>query len=207
MAFQLTLNFGEDGANALSAAGMRVCVAQNVCKQPLANDIPPVAWICYAPSASVSVLSWDDSYFIYESATSLTVGASIQIGTELAAQSGASYTYTDGAFYIGQGSAPDHVDVVNNQSGGGLSFGLAQQVSVDNRLLLTPINVAPVPFSHTASFRAPNTLSVFVAACTGAGGIVLSQVPGNACIVTFSPINNVAMNFSAETMAFSINHG
>lgn len=206
MNYQLTLHYGDSGANAMSSAGKRVCVVQNIYNLPLVDGILPVAWISFVPSGSSNVLAWNDSYSVYESSTPATAGATIQMGTELAAQPGMTYTFEDGSFYLGQGTSPDYFEVVNKQSQGSFSFGLAQQVTVDSRIMFAPISLIPLQYSYAASFKPVVTLSVFVASSEGDGGLVLSQVPGDACVITFSPISGATMNFVPETMTFSVGH-
>lgn len=173
--FELTVQFAAQDAQQVNADSQQVTIVKKVG----GASGTPVVWVAFPPFEN-NQLDWEEQYGIYASTTSVQSGATIQKTSAVnPASSGVIYPFEQGAFSPPDGSLASPNDyAIQNLSPRGLTFGLAQSVTVNsNPFDANPLNAVPVLTQQKATFTAIEIISVFLHSQFN-NGVVISEILG-----------------------------
>ena len=186
MQYGLDIDIDDAGLKAIQESGQAVTIVKSVVSSALATGNLPVAWLQFQPMETSSV-TWSEDYYAYATTTALQAGAQIIRTSHTAGTVQPGWTYTlgdDGVFQGAGGGAPNTFSTYNDH-GDALGFGLAQSAMVNGVPVLSPLNVNLLLNEETATFTPIETISVYLSAFVN-NGVVISQVAGNALVVTLT---------------------
>ena len=110
------------------AAGQNIVISKQVTPSGA-----PLAWLSFSPYQS-NVVTWEDSYAVYTSQTLLQSGATIAQLASRAAVPHTAYSFQKNVFNVAApmnpSLGPESYEIIN-ASGRTLTFGLAQQASLN----------------------------------------------------------------------------
>ena len=184
--YTLDLAIDSDSLKILKAAQLKITIAK-----PVGGSSPNVTWLVFDPFQGNKV-EWEEQYSIYASPNQV-----IQNGAVITRLSEtdfpAYYSFDSTATFQGpftdSGAPPSgSYKVVNNMPHTqypALTFGLQQKASINGSgINPSPLNAAVVPAALNATFTPLTTVYVWLQA-SYTSGTVITQVNGNATIVTF----------------------
>ena len=188
--FELTVQFAANDVQQVNAAEQQVTIVKEVG----GNAGSSVVWIALSPFEN-NQIDWEEEYGLYASTTSVQNGATITKSAAVnPASSGVIYPFESGAFSSPQGSLSSPNDYgVKNLSPSGLTFGLAQSVTVNSDPFeANPLNAVTVLTQQQATFTAIEKLSVFLHSQFN-NGVVISDILGPPLQVDFThdPIQTI----------------
>jgi len=179
--------------------------------KPVADTyIPNVVWQSFDPQQE-NLVTWFEEYGIYASSTNLRHGSRILKTNSMPypAQDEAYYTFgTDANFhgpYQGPGAPGQNQYTVINEVPSAhypsLVFGLVQSAVVnDMPANVRPLNAESVAARQQTTFTPLNSVYVWLQSAL-ASGTVVTQIPRNAAIITFSKSDN------AQTLKYDAKQG
>ncbi|MBV8299074.1 MAG: hypothetical protein JO083_05980 [Candidatus Eremiobacteraeota bacterium] len=203
MQYQLTIDIDPQGVQNIYNSGQTITIVKSVNSSPLQSGNLPVAWIAFQP-LETNVVTWEENYSIYATTTQLQSGATIQMSstTSGSVQQGWLYTLAGGIFTGTTGGGATTFNAGNAMSQHPFSFGLAQQTFINNVATTAPLNAIPVLYNESVSFTPLETISLFLSSYSN-NGVVISQVAGNALVVTLSSQTpSAAIGFNDATNSF-----
>jgi hypothetical protein len=201
MIYTLNISIDDAGLKQIAALGQSVTVVKSTIVNPLVSGNLPVAWLTWKPWES-NIVSWQEIYSMYASTTVLQAGATIAMTSHTPApvQLGYMNTFQSGYFINAAGGGTSTFNLTN-LGGGSYNFGLSQQAIVNGTTVNAPLCAVPVGNDEQATFTPEVTVSIFLSSYSN-NGVVISQVAGNACIVTLSsqtPTANIGFTDSTNT--------
>lgn len=159
-----------------------------------------LTWIAFAPFQRNTV-AWEDPCALFASTTRLEKGKEVEILASIAAQTGSIYVLRDERFDGAMPGPPGEYTAANGE-GHPVTFGLAQEATVNAVAMRAPSVAVPVPGGETVGFVPSEEVSVFLAPFRS-GGILLDAVPPDALRVKLSPASPEArLAFHRATMTF-----
>lgn len=208
MQYQINITIDEAGLKYIYQSGYYVTLAQVVESWVMSTSaLPPgplpVAWLSFPPLELNQVI-WTSQYYLFATTTVLQTGAIIMINSRTAspAQPGWQYQFSNGYFTGQYQPGSDGYNVTNLMCRDNLSFGLAQQATLNNASVCAPVNTVPVLYNEQAGFTPQNNIGVFLSSCSS-GGIIIDTLPDNALAVQLTAAQPVAnVGFNDATKAF-----
>lgn len=201
MQYQLNFNIGSD-VKKIHDLLQSITIVKNVTGDPLGSGNLQVAWVTFSPLMGNQV-SWSADYYIYASTTSVQSGATIKMTsqTDAPAQLGPIYDFAEGVFTTTtQGAATTYN--AQNDYGQSLTFGLAQQASINGAKVMAPLSATPIGNTQQGTFTPSETVSIYLSSYSD-NGVVISQVAGDALTVKLTSQQPVAnIGFTAATNSF-----
>ena len=172
--------------------------------------IPNVAWQSFDPQQE-NLVTWSEEYGIYASSTSLRHGSRILKTNSMPypAQDAAYYTFgTDTNFhgpYQGPGAPGQNQYTVINKVPSAhypsLVFGLVQSALINDKPAnVRPLNAQSVAAQQQTTFTPLTSVYVWLQSAL-ASGTVITRIPRNATIITFSSSDN------AQTLKYDAQQG
>ncbi|MEO1339500.1 MAG: hypothetical protein AAFV29_27920 [Myxococcota bacterium] len=197
----MNIDIDNDGLGAIYGAGQKVTLVRSVVSEPLASGNLPIAWLTFKPFQTNNV-AWDENYSLYATTTQLKGGATIKMtsSTVTPAQTGVIYTLENGFFTSERGGTADAFHG-ENQQGDGISFGLAQEATVNNTKVSAPLNAVQVLKNQKVQFVPEEPVSIYLSSYSD-NGVVISQVASQALTVTLtsqSPEANIGFDNKTNT--------
>jgi len=174
------------GLAAIYQAGQNVTLVKTSTQSPLAGGNLPVAWVSFDPLENNSIV-WIENYYLYATTTLCQAGACIKMQSMTAgpAQTGVQYTFANGFFSALPGAGSVFLMGNGTPAPPSFNFGLAQEATVNNSAVFSPLNIQPVLYNCDATFTPLETVSIFLSS-TENNGVVLSQVASQSLVVTLS---------------------
>lgn len=202
MQYQISILFTISSLEQIDYAGQQLTLVKNAAPMPSQNGNLAVACVAFQPLVENRV-SWVDDYNIYATTAQLEVGAIIpQTWVTSVAQPGCTYAFENGMFFLVQESAGGAYGVLNRQAAPGLSFGLAQGITVNGVATSQPINAIPLFCNEQASLTPLEQVSIFLSNYSG-NGVIIGPPPGQACLVTLTGQNpSATVAFDPERNIF-----
>jgi len=188
--YTLDLAIDSDSLKILKAAQLKITIAK-----PVGGSSPNVTWLVFDPFQGNKV-EWEEQYSIYASPNQVIQNGAVITRlseTDFPANDAAYYSFDSTATFQGpftdSGAPPSgSYKVVNNMPHTqypALTFGLQQKASINGSgINPSPLNAAVVPAALNATFTPLTTVYVWLQA-SYTSGTVITQVNGNATIVTF----------------------
>lgn len=200
--FSLTLSINSDDLKIIKAATLRITLAKLVNfeinvgeSMAISSFTASLIWLVFEPFPYNNI-TWNEEYSIYcSSQFELTKGTVISkiSQTDYPAIDASYYSFTSNGLFDGpftdSNSPPSGAYKVNNNMPNtqypALTFGLQQKASINGSgINPSPLNAAVVPAALNATFTPLTTVYVWLQA-SYTSGTVITQVNGNATIVTF----------------------
>ncbi len=202
MQYGLNLKIDDAGLQAIYQAGQNITLVKTSTQNPLAGGNLPVAWVSFDPLES-NAITWVENYFLYATTTLVQAGVTITMQSMTAgpAQTGVQYTFENGFFSALPGIGSVFLMGNGTPAPPNFNFGLAQEATVNNSPIFSPLNIQPVLYNCEATFTPLETVSIFLSS-TENNGVVLSQVASQALVVTLNsqnPTANISFNDANNT--------
>lgn len=201
--YTLNLAVDDQGLKQISESGQKVTVVKSV------GQGNSVAWLLFEPLES-NVITWEETYSVYASATNNQAGATIQTQSTKVASGGNTYTFENGSFSSGvAGLGPTDYGVDNQDSAvvidGSpmITSGLYQGAVINGNNTAAPLNAVSVLFNETATFTPIETIKVFLSSYDN-NGMVISSVAGDALTVTYTDNTVASIAFNDATNTFEM---
>jgi hypothetical protein len=182
---------------------------QIILAKPVSDTyIPNVAWQSFVPETD-NIVTWAEEYAIYASSTDLMHGSRIlkTNSTRCPVPDAAYYTFESDANFHGPYQGPgapgqNQYTLINQMSHyPSLVFGLAQSAIINDKPAnVRPLNAQSVPAQHQVTFTPLTSVYIWLQAAL-ASGTVITQIPRNATIITFSDLIN------AQTLKYDPSQG
>jgi len=198
--YQLNINIDSASVSAVNKVDQQVTIVKSVTPSLSGGNLP-VAWLTFTP-LMFNTVTWVENYNLYSTTQQLQAGATISM-TSIAdgtIQPGWLYTFANGVFNGANGTGSTF-NIQNSDNSYPLSFGLAQQATVNGQSAYAPLNCVPVLYNQQVSFTPIETLSIFLSNYTD-NGVVISQVAGNALVVELTsqqPTATIGFNGTNNT--------
>ncbi|MES0492014.1 MAG: hypothetical protein ABUK01_18620 [Leptospirales bacterium] len=179
--YSLNIEFDNKGLGKIRAAGELVVITKTVNS---GGASAPVAWVTFQPSQQNAV-KWSENYQIYASNSKVQNGAQIVEVSNVKAAAGNSYPFLNSNSFGATTSSGDPAKyTIANQDmkKASLTFGLAQDATVNGTQSVNPINAVSLPSNQTAVFTPIETIQVFTMANI-MGSTVIDRVNSNALTV------------------------
>lgn len=196
MQYQLNFAIDSAGVTQIHNNAQYITLVKNVTSNPLATGNLQVAWVSFQPFMNNQV-TWVQNYYIYATTTQLQSGVQIIMTSQTVqpAQLGPIYDFSGGVFTTTiQGSA--NTFNVQNDYGQSLTFGLAQQATINGTSVMAPLNATPIGNAQQGTFTPIETVSIYLSSYSN-NGVVISQVAGSALVVQLTsqqPVANIGFN-------------
>ncbi|HYI11359.1 MAG TPA: hypothetical protein VEK57_20050 [Thermoanaerobaculia bacterium] len=194
--FQININIDSTGVKQINDNAQYITFVKNVTSNPLSTGNLQVAWLAFSPF-KLNQVSWTQDYSIYATTTQIQAGAQIVMTsqTDAFAQLGPIYQFAQGIFTTGPQGSANTFNTQNNW-GTSLTFGLAQQATVNGAAVMAPLNAVRIGNAQQGSFTPIETISLYLSSFSN-NGTVISQVAGTALTVqltTQQPVANLGFN-------------
>jgi hypothetical protein len=160
-----------------------------------------VAWQAFAP-LQTNTVSWTDEYYCYATTTPLAIGAVIAMNSQCSApvHTGPVYEFTRGQFIQQPATGSSYV-VANAATSGSFAFGLAQNATINNLQVLSPVCADPVLYNEAIYLTPTDLIAIFLSSA-GKGGTVIPR-PVNAFSIKISSASlAVTIGFNDQTNTF-----
>jgi hypothetical protein len=196
MQFQLNIQIDSAGVTQIHENAQFITIVKNVNSNPLATGNLQVAWLSISPFKT-NQITWEQSYFMYATTTQLQAGAKITLTstTDAAVQLGPIYEFFSNLFHPTTQGAPNTYNLLNSGEQS-LTFGLAQEATVNGTTVMSPLNATRVGNAQSATFTPIETVSIYLSSFSN-NGVVISQVAGSALVVQLTsqkPVANIGFN-------------
>jgi hypothetical protein len=196
MQFQLNIQIDSAGVTQIHENAQYITVVKNVVADPLATGNLQVAWLAISPFKT-NQITWEQNYYMYATTTQLQAGARISLTStsDAALQLGPIYEFYTGTFHTSTQGAPTTYNLLNS-GGQSLTFGLAQEATVNGTTVMSPLNATRVGNAQNATFTPIETVSIYLSSFSN-NGVVISQVAGSALVVQLTsqkPVANIGFN-------------
>ena len=196
MQFQLNIQIDSAGVTQIHQNAQFITIVKNVNSNPLATGNLQVAWLSISPFKT-NQITWEQSYFMYATTTQLQAGARINLTstTDAAVQLGPIYEFFSNLFHATTQGAPNTYNLLNSGEQS-LTFGLAQEATVNGTAVMSPLNATRVGNAQSATFTPIETVSIYLSSFSN-NGVVISQVAGSALVVQLTsqkPVANIGFN-------------
>ena len=165
--------------------------------------MPTVVWLAFTPFQNNTV-SWDDTYSVYGTGTSIVTGNTISINSTESAMLGFLYTISGGTFTAAPYSNGISTFNIANQQSSSYNFGLTQQATINGeKSINTPVNCIPVLYNQQAMFTPSETVYIFLSSCA-TGGVFIPIQPSSALAVPLTKKQSATIEFNDATNSFYI---
>jgi len=197
MQYQLNIAFDDEGLEQIYGAAQTVTLVRSF----TSGADSYVAWVTFQPFEN-NIITWTESYYIYATTYPLQAGTSLVIlsQTQEVVQQGWTYALENGMF-VGAAGGASNAYSAENQQYNGINFGLVEEAVINGVTTSAPINGVAVLVNQAAAFVPLENVAVFLSSYSK-NGVVLSSVPSNALVVTFTtetPVANVSFNDDTNT--------
>jgi hypothetical protein len=182
LSYTLNIAFEKEDVRKINQIGERVILIKQTNPASSQNQ---VAWVAFDPFEN-NVVNWNEIYYVYASTNELQSGARIKKASYEDAGNGSVYNFKNNVFSLDPNLLvdPDTFGIYN-ATGNDLSFGLAQNVTVNNSFFTAaPINATTVLAGQNVNFTPLTQVSVFLQKNT-TDGLVLAKVFSNNYLAMF----------------------
>lgn len=199
--YTLNIQFDDQGLKQVNAAQQKVTIVKQV------PNGSPVAWVLFEPEET-NVITWEEIYSVYASATNIQNGATIVTSSTAPASGGNTYTFKASQFGAGVPGINATDMAVYNQDAAitidgveEITSGLYQGATVNGGASASPLNAVPVLYNETATFTPIETIQVFLSNYEN-NGLVITDVISNDLIVTYTTNPSQSIYFDDATNTF-----
>jgi len=205
MPFQLNFQLDAASVQKINSAAQTITLVKSVRSSVMSAQSSSdllVAWLTFRP-LMYDTVTWIDAYGLYATTQALQAGATIRMTSvsEGTIQRGWLYTFENGVFNGQSGSGTTFNVQDGDSSYPMLTFGLAQQATVNGQIVYAPLNGVPALYNQQASFWPLEALSIFLSSYDD-NGVVISRIPGSALVVELTaqnPAANIGFNSADNT--------
>lgn len=189
--YTLNIAFAKEDAQKINQIGEKVVLVK---QNTPANAQNQVAWVTFDPFEN-NVVTWTESYYVYASTSEVQHGSKISKVSYEDAGDSCVYDFTNNVFNLDPTKKlPAGTIGAINQTNNDLTFGLAQNVSVNNSFYsASPINATTVLVGQNANFTPLEQVSVCLLNNT-MDGLVLTTVYSNTYEAMFgNGVDNISI--------------
>jgi hypothetical protein len=191
LSYTLNIAFEKEDVRKINQIGERIILVKQT--NPASNQ-NQVAWVAFDPFENNTV-NWHEIYYVYSSTNELKSGATIKKASYEDAGNGSVYNFRNNVFSLDPNLRVDTDTFgIYNATTNDLSFGLAQNVTVNNSFYsAAPINATTVLAGQYANFTPMTQVSVFLQKYT-TDGFVLEKLYSNNYLAMFGTgVNEISV--------------